>query len=344
MTTTLDNASDVEIGVEKDFTVTVDDGDQGDVMVLGQFTFTNYAPEDIVLKYMAPGATEYTTLTISDEGVATFGPAEGFALSDATHDFKIQFNKEKVYSFSTSLINVADETVVASAAGSVTAGDIAEPTIDGTLDVISDVVFEQDILWQVFVRPNARVGEKVNLEIKLENPAQRNNFKLHYNSNREAQTEEEATYSEVVFDEEGLATVGPEEGEAMLAEYKEYFKINFSAPGTYRYQLVLRRMDGNTLVSVNEVVRVATVAGLDDMIGDKRVVVYPTVSEGSVQVDLGNIRNASVTVVDMLGRKVLQLEKVNGKAEINTKKFSRGTYFVKVYAGKDVATSRLIVR
>ncbi|MCJ8167457.1 T9SS type A sorting domain-containing protein [Pontibacter sp. E15-1] len=229
-----------------------------------------------------------------------------------------------------------------------------EPTVDGTLDMVENLTINQNFLWQAIVKGFDRAAltpkEKVNLEIQLTNPAQRNNFVLNYNSNRAAATEEEATYSLVTFNEAGYAKIGPEGGEDLVAEYQEYFKINFSQAGTYAYKLILRRVEGadvegTVLASVDESVTVAgTTTGLDDMIGDKRVAVYPTVSEGVVRVDLGTIRNASVVVVDMLGRKVLVLNKVNGKAEINTQKFAKGTYYVKVSAGNDVATSRLIVK
>lgn len=221
---------------------------------------------------------------------------------------------------------------------------LQEPTIDGTLDVIEGVDVNQDILWQVFVRPNDRKGDKVNLEMHLLNPALRDNFTLMYNSNRDAANEEEAVYSQITFNEQGVATVGPAGGEAMDAEYKEYFKINFMEPGVYAYKLVLRRADGNPLATVSESVMVGTVSGIDDMIGDTRVAVYPTVSEGMVRVNLGALRNATVSVVDLLGRKVMEQRSANGVVEINTINYARGTYLVKVLAGDEVASSRLIIK
>ncbi|WP_299756086.1 T9SS type A sorting domain-containing protein [uncultured Pontibacter sp.] len=221
-----------------------------------------------------------------------------------------------------------------------------EPTINGTLDVISEqgnLAVGTDIQWQVLINSFDRVGESANLEIKLHNPAQSENFTLFYNSNREATTEDEAVYSEVTF-EDSVAVVGPEGGEELMDSYKEFFKINFSAPGIYKYDLILRRADGNPLATVTETITVGTVAGIDDMIGNTRVAVYPTVSEGAVRVNLGSIRNANVAVVDILGRKVLELRNANGIVEIDTKQYARGTYFVKVMAEKDVASSRLIVR
>ncbi|ARS37280.1 T9SS type A sorting domain-containing protein [Pontibacter actiniarum] len=221
---------------------------------------------------------------------------------------------------------------------------IQEPTIDGTLDTYENLEVGEDYLWQVFVRPYDYLGDSVNLEIQLLNPELRDNFTLLYNSNREAQNEEEATYSQVEFNEAGFAMVGPPKGEKMEGNYREYFKINFAEEGVYGYKLTLRRRDGTDLARLDESVQVGTVAGIDDMIGGTRVAVYPTVSEGAVRLNLGQIRNASVAVVDMLGRKVLEVSKANGIVEINTQDYARGTYFVKVFAEDDVASSRLIVR
>ena len=221
-----------------------------------------------------------------------------------------------------------------------------EATVNGTLDVISeqgDLVIGSDVQWQVHINSFDRQGDKTNLEIKLHNPAQSNNFTLHYNSNRDAANEDEAVYTQVSFTD-GVAVIGPEGGEPLPTSYKEYFKINFSAPGIYKYDLILRREDNVVLATVTETVTAGTVASIDDMIGDSRVAVYPTVSTGTVKLSLGKIRNANVAVMDMLGRKVLALSNANGTVEINTQQYARGTYFVKVMAENDVASSRLIVR
>ncbi|RIJ36649.1 T9SS type A sorting domain-containing protein [Pontibacter oryzae] len=346
VTTTLGQLEGVKTGQEKEFTVTVDAAGQT-ATVRGRLAFTDYQKDQIgQIQYKAPGEEAYMNLSIANDGIIMFGPENGFALANGVHSFKIRFNAGRTYPYTIALVNTANGQNVVTTSGSVVVQQTAEPTIDGTLDIISDVTADKDILWQVLVRPNDRAdnGDMVNLVIKLQNPEQRNNFTLMYNANREAQTEEEAQYSTVTFDETGMAVIGPEGGEEMKGDYKYYFKINFAAAGTYNYALNLHRVDGNVLASVNETVMVATVAGLDDMIGDTRVAVYPTVSDGMVRLNLGKIRNANVAVVDILGRQVLELNRANGVVEINTKKFAKGTYFVKVFAGNDVASSRLIVK
>ena len=226
-----------------------------------------------------------------------------------------------------------------------------EPTVDGTLDVISQsaagLVVNKNYEWQALIKGFERTGDMVNFQIKLEDPSQQDNFTLFYNSNREAKTEDEAVYAEVEFNEEGIAIVGPEGGEALLESYKEYFKINFTEPGTYNYTLSLLRADGVTLAPTVETARVrgeGGVTGIDDMIGEARVAVYPTILEGVVKLNLGKIRNAKVAVIDILGRTVLEVSKANGVLDISTKGYAKGTYFVKVFAENDVASSRLVVR
>lgn len=343
ITTNLGELSGVQIGVEREFTVTVDeDGATGNVR--GMFKFGNYSADNIVLKYKAPDATAFSALTVNSDGEASFGPEAGFALADGTHTFKITFNTAKTYSYNLSLLNVANGSAVATTQGSVTAGNFNEPTIDGTLDIIKDIQLEQDVEWQVYINGFDRVGDMVNVQIKLQDPSQRDKFTLMYNKNREVNKPEKDEFVEVTFDETGLATIGAEEGEALTESYKEYFKINFKEEGAYTYDLILRRIDGNSLAKVTETARVGTVAAIDDRIGNEKVVVYPTVSKGLVRLNLGSIRNAQVVVTDLLGRKVLELQQANGIVEINTQKYAKGTYLVKVMAEGDAASSRLVVR
>lgn len=233
----------------------------------------------------------------------------------------------------------------ASTFSSAAAAGFAEPTINGTLDQLTDIKKDEEKVFNVFIKAGDRAGEKANFRMKLDDPALRDSLSIQYTVDPDFSNPDAAVFTALEFDENGIAMIGPEGGEP-LKDSEIVFKIVFKADGVYSYQLQIFRDDLNVIAMQNESVTVGekTTTGIDDMIGDKRVVVYPTVSEGLVRVDLGNIRNASVAVLDVLGRKVLELSKVNGKAEINTQKFAKGTYYVKVYAGKDVATSRLVVK
>lgn len=350
VTTTLNTLTNVRTGITEEFTVTTEGG--SGQMVKGQFDFNPYQEGDIVLQYKAPGAQEYTTLTPGADGVFTFGPAEGFSFpaTATAHNFKIWFNRPATYDYTLSLMTVGDSPeTVASATGSVAVTAPTQyPTINGTLDVVArekELVINQPEIWQILVDANDFYGVKGNIKIALASPAQRDNITLLYNANRASTTPEEDNYQPLVFNDQGIATIGPEGGETLPASgLNQVMKISFSQAGTYPYTISFVREDGTPLATVSESVTVATVAGIDDMIGNSRISVYPTLSSGDVRVELGDVRNAKVAVMDMLGKVVLQIDNATGAVQFSTAGLSKGTYFVKIIKGNDVAGSRFIVR
>lgn len=344
--TTLNNAPGLRLGVWEEFTITTQAGDKADTDVRVRFTFPSITAGNVRLQFQDPETEEYADVEVSAAGVAFLGPEAGFKLAnDAVYKFKILFGTSKTYAYALDLVTTgAEPKVVATATGTVEVGGFAEPTLDSSLDQLEDVKKDEERFFNVFVTAGERAGEMVNVRIKLDDPAQRDSIALQYVINPDYVDADANVFSDLVFDENGIATIGPEGGEP-LKDTDILFKAVFAADDTYSYQLQLLREDQNIIAQRNESVTVGrTTTGIDDMIGGRRVAVYPTVSEGLVRLDLGNIRNASVLIVDVMGRKALELNKVNGKAEINTQRFARGTYYVKVYAGKDVAISRLIVR
>jgi hypothetical protein len=213
-----------------------------------------------------------------------------------------------------------------------------EPTIDGTLDVIPDLVVNKEARFDIFITAGDRGGDPVNVVITLLDPSQRNNFVME-----QATDATGATFVPVVFNEQGVAKLGPQGGEP-LADMQKYFKITFSEAGIYRYRLDLLRMDQNIVGTMTEATRVSSVAGTDDMIDNNRLVVYPTISNGTVNVDLGQVRNADLQVLDMLGRVVYSAGNQSGRAQIDTRQFGKGLYFVKVVKDGDAAVLRFLVK
>ncbi|MFD2512990.1 T9SS type A sorting domain-containing protein [Pontibacter locisalis] len=351
LTTSLGGLTNVRTGITEEFTVTTQGGTGQ--MVRGRFDFTPYQEGDIVLQYRAPGAQEYTTLTVGAEGVVMFGPEAGFAYpaTATTHDFKIFFNREDTYNYTLDLVTTdATPQTVATTTGSVVVTQPTQfPTIDGTLDVVDqqkEITTAQPEDWQIFVTANQFAGVKGNIQMVLANPEQRNNITLLYDANRAATTGAEVDFQPLTFNEQGVATIGPAEGESLpQGGISQLMRISFSQAGTYGYSLRFTRAGDNTvLASVQESVEVATVAGIDDMIGNSRISVYPTLTSGAVRVELGDIRNAKVAVTDMLGRVVLQIDNATGSVQLSTSNLAKGTYFVKITKGNDVAGSRFIVR
>ncbi|WP_299822465.1 T9SS type A sorting domain-containing protein [uncultured Pontibacter sp.] len=350
VSTTLNTITNVRSGITEEFTVTTQGG--SGQMVVGRFDFDPYQQDDIVLQYKGPGQEEYTTLAMSTEGVAIFGPEQGFAYAAAatTHNFRILFARGITYNYTLSLVTVgATPETVATASGTVAVTTPTQfPTIDGTLDNVSQqkgIVVSQAEEWQIFVTTNQFAGVMGNIQIVLGTPAQRNNITLQYNANRAATTAEEVDFQPLAFNEQGIATIGPATGERLTEEgIEQLMRVTFAQPGDYTYTLRFLRTDGNTLATVTETVTATGVAGIGDMIGNTRISVYPTLANGAVRVDLGEVRNASIAVTDMLGRVVMQLEKASGSVNLNTSGMAKGTYFVKVIKGKEVAGSRFIVR
>ena len=213
-----------------------------------------------------------------------------------------------------------------------------EPTIDGTLDVVPDLAVNQEARFDIFITAGDRAGDPVNVVITLLDPAQRNNFVME-----QATDATGASFVPVVFNEQGIAKLGPAGGEP-LANMQKYFRVTFSQPGIYRYRLDLLRMDQNVVATMTEATRVSTVAGTDDMIDNNRLVVYPTVSNGTVNVDLGQVRNADVQVTDMLGRVVYKAGNQSGSTQIDTRQLGKGLYFVKVVKDGDAAVLRFFVK
>ncbi|NDK56841.1 T9SS type A sorting domain-containing protein [Pontibacter fetidus] len=213
-----------------------------------------------------------------------------------------------------------------------------EPTIDGTLDVIPDLSVNNQASWDIFITAGDRAGEKVNVKITLADPAQRQNFTMEH-----ALDASGTTWEPVTFNAEGVAIVGPQGGKA-LANSQEYFRVTFTQAGIYKYRLDLLRDDDNVIATKTEATRVSTVAGTDDMIADTRIMAYPTISSGTINVDLGQLRNAEMHVVDMLGRSVYSASKISGTTTIDTRRFGKGLYFVKVIKDGDAAALRFIVQ
>jgi Bacterial lectin/Secretion system C-terminal sorting domain len=74
------------------------------------------------------------------------------------------------------------------------------------------------------------------------------------------------------------------------------------------------------------------------------VSVYPNPSRGQVQVNMGALRNAEVTVVDSRG--VVVERKLAGSTQtlsLDLKKYGTGVYLVKVVSGSTVKTSKVLV-
>lgn len=73
--------------------------------------------------------------------------------------------------------------------------------------------------------------------------------------------------------------------------------------------------------------------------------IYPNPTNGLVNVTLANdVANAEVTIVDAMGRIVLNTSIDNGAAQIDVSSLDKGTYFVKIAADDKFATKTLVIK
>lgn len=350
VSSTLNNKSDLKTGQQITFSVTATQGNApAATRAKGRIVFTslNFAAkrEYVTLEYLneAVNPNAWVPLTISEQGVAAYGPQEGFALPNTTQ-FRLTAAAASVYTYRLEIVPAAGGEPLATANESVSIAAVAEATVSSTLSIVATEAplrTNEDREFVVYTTANDRVGDIVNLRLRLTTPAQRQNITLAY---AEIVTGDETEVQPLAFDEQGVGLIGPEGG-TPFEDGEIYFRIRFSAAGTYALTFDILREDGTVLGTVSESVAVTqNVTGVKDVIQGTKVGVYPTLADGFVRVDLGNIVNAQVAVVDMLGRTVAALENVSQSARINTANFSKGTYFVRVVKGKETAISRFVVR
>jgi hypothetical protein len=223
----------------------------------------------------------------------------------------------------------------------------AEPTIDGTLDniqTLSSVEGNNSATWTAVVKGNNKVGQQVKIRMKLENPADASKFDLF----RLAGEPGNITEIPLTFDSEGVAILNANDWYTLVEEdvNAAILKIVFKQSGIFKYELQLMRNDNNIIARQKETVRVASVAGLDDMIENTRISVYPVPSpaQDDITLNLGSLKNASVLIVDMLGKPVYKADMLSGTAKISTTSFAKGIYFVKVMKGSEAAMVRMVVQ
>ncbi|MBB6611504.1 T9SS type A sorting domain-containing protein [Pontibacter sp. Tf4] len=219
-----------------------------------------------------------------------------------------------------------------------------EPGINSTLDNPGvNVVVNEVVYYDLFVDARDRAGEVMAIRIKLTDPTQRQYITMEYTIDPDRNNPSTAVFSPLTFDEEGIGYIGPKEG-APLKDYSIIIRATFTQAGRYSYHLQLERNDLNIMADNLELIKVSSTTGTDDMIENTRIMAYPTVADGTVNVDLGQVRNADLQVMDMLGRTVYSASKVNGLATINTHQLSKGLYVIKVIKGSDAAALRFIVK
>jgi len=84
--------------------------------------------------------------------------------------------------------------------------------------------------------------------------------------------------------------------------------------------------------------------GLEDNQLLKDIIVYPNPSSGSINVELGELKNVSIKVFDFLGREVYNKSEVNSKTFTFNLNASTGIYILKVSSGNNSKSYKLILK
>ncbi|MFT2007209.1 T9SS type A sorting domain-containing protein [Pontibacter sp. 13R65] len=347
LNTSLDQYDPGEItsGRNREFRIYYSAGDRTADMVYIKYVFANPAQRDKVRLYIAPDETveplQFIEFTKDEEGNFLYQPEGGFPLtgtstSQAHMLMRVFFAEAGSYTYNVHLVHITTGVVVATKEETVIISEGA--AISSTLNNKENVAKEVDTDFAVTIAQGGEADGPVRIKFTLDNPEQAGAVTLM------AETATPGEYAPLV-PVDGALWYGPEAGFA-LANSTINFRIKFAEAGTYNYKMELVKMTSNrrVLAVAEETIEVLTVASAKDKIENSRIVTYPTVSNGAVRVELGNVRDAQIAVVDMLGKTVMTIDRASGTAEINTMRLANGIYFVRVMKGSEVAVSRFIVR
>ena len=335
---TLNERAGVKTGVTQDAGVTTVANDYAGTTVRVKLTLKDPAQRaSVALHYLASDNT-YQPLPINDNGVAYFGPASGFPLSNATTPIKATFNASGTYEYTLDIVTVGTtETVLASRDESVVVAAFVNATVATTLNN-QEVERGTAKTFTVTATANdANPATMVRGRLTLADPTKAANIVLEY-------LDENNQYQTIAF-QNGVAMIGPAEGMPLSNINNLGFRAAFSAAGVYGYTLELINVDGGALVATaTESVEAVTPTGIKKGFEKGGFAVYPTLTTGAVKVDLVNARNASIQVIDMMGRAVVAKNNVNGVVELDLSKVAKGTYIVRIQDGSNVNTQRVVVR
>lgn len=334
----LNNKAGVKTSVAQNVAVTAVANDNAGDMVLAKLTLGDAAQKEHMTVELQTGENTYEQLAIDANGVAYVGPTGGYPLADGVMPLRVTFAEAGTYTYTVALVTPGTtETVVASSSESVVVDAFQNATVATTLDKRS---VEKDAATTFTVTATANdvnPATMVRGRLTLADASKAANIALEY-------LDTDATYKPIVFTN-GVALIGPAEGMAMSDVNALGFRVTFNAASTYAYTLDLVNVNGGAVVATaSESVEALTTTGIKKGFEKGGYAVYPTLTTGALKVDLLKARNASIQVVDMMGRAVVTKNNVNGIVELDLSKVAKGTYIVRIQDGSNVNTQRVIVR
>ncbi|HSI91364.1 MAG TPA: T9SS type A sorting domain-containing protein, partial [Adhaeribacter sp.] len=334
----LDSRAGVLTTVEEEFEVTTTAGTFAGQNILVKMTLTTPAQAaDMAVQYFETATSTWMPLTFDASGVLTFGPATGFPLANATSDFKVTFSAAGTYAYTLEIVDAATPaTILASASESVTVTAFEVPTIVSDLNNRANVLTRREENFLIATTAGDNAGEMVKIKIALTDAAQRDDIDLSYQDGT-------GNFVPVAFDVNGELLIGPAAGFA-LADDTVNFKIAFNATGIYEYTLAIVDAVSGVVLGDTVVESVTImVNGIKEDALARTISLYPNPASDMLNINLGTIAKAEVTVMDLTGKQVAEAKAVAGAASLNVANLKAGSYLLRVKTAEGIAHKRFVV-
>jgi len=88
-------------------------------------------------------------------------------------------------------------------------------------------------------------------------------------------------------------------------------------------------------------INVTVVTSVENIDADKSIGMYPNPSNG--QVTVTGLKNANISVFNLLGNKVMEVNNVTGNKQLNLSNFDSGAYIVQILSDKKVTKKKLLL-
>jgi hypothetical protein len=190
---------------------------------------------------------------------------------------------------------------------SASAQNLAEPTINSTLDNIETIKVNSEQVFDLFITAGDREGEPVKIRMVLDNPAQRDLIELAYNFDQSV-----PNFVDAAFDENGVAILGDTDEDMDLEDMQVFVRIKISQQGTYGYQFDLLRADNNIIASVAEEVVVASTvpASIRSTLNQNPNIVKDTNTDFYMELKQGELEDNTLVRVRMTLNNKAQTERM----------------------------------
>ncbi len=331
ISSTLNNRNGVLINNQASFSVTTAAGSESNRMVKGRIVLANAAQaSDITLSYF--DGMNWQPLSFSN-GVAEFGPATGFPLSNASTNFRVTFASAGTYAYTLEIVDVNTNQVLANSNEQVVVNTATVmPTISSTLNNKTGIIANRQTTFTINPVTGTEAGRMVRIRWVFDN--------LAMGAFVDAEYQDENGDWQRVFFINGSAIIGPAAG-FMLSSAPINVRATFTRDGEYYYNFEIRNVATNQpIANVDERVNVGV-----NSIGEKdgaavQFNVYPNPAVSNLTIALPATGTSQVTIFTVNGKQIRQMNNVNGLQTLDVSHLANGIYLVKVVNNGVTATKR----